>query len=57
VESTNLCYAYALVRLSGGCGGVTGAVPPISGEQGFLADLNETRRIFPGMPILLNQIR
>jgi hypothetical protein len=38
-------------------GGVTGAVPAISGEQAFLADLNETRRIPPGMPILLNQIR
>jgi hypothetical protein len=38
-------------------GNVTGAVPPICGEQGFLADRNETRRIRPGMPILLNQPR
>ena len=36
---------------------MTGAVPPNSGEQGFLADPNETRRIRPGMPILLNQLR
>jgi hypothetical protein len=38
-------------------GDITGAVPPICGEQGFLADRNKTRRISPGMPILLNQPR
>jgi hypothetical protein len=38
-------------------GKVTGAVPPICGEQGFLADPNEMRRIRPGMPILLNRLR
>src|SRR6266478_1507575 len=40
-----------------GCNRVQGAVLPICGEQGLPADLNETRRIPPGMPILLNRIR
>jgi len=26
-------------------------------SRGFLADPNETRRIRPGMPVLLNQLR
>jgi PAS domain-containing protein len=34
---------------------VPGAVLPICGEQGFPADLNETKRT--GMPILLNRVR
>jgi hypothetical protein len=40
-----------------GVTGWQGAVLPICGEQGFQADLNETRSIRPGMSILLNQIR
>jgi hypothetical protein len=37
--------SYWFTRLSAGCLGCkkTGAMPPICGEQGFLADLNETR--------------
>jgi hypothetical protein len=53
----NLCYRVSSPLKCKLPGKVTGAVPPICGEQGFLADPNEMRRIRPGMPILLNQLR